>query len=582
MANSLIHPVTEEEIKVVVFSSPGNRSPGPNGFTAEFYKAAWSIVGDLGVKAIKEFFSSGQLLKEEIVKHYHKQCLSPRCTLQIDLMKAFDSVSWDFIFQILLSLGIPSQFVNLVKACVTTPKFSVVFNGNLCGYFSGEKGVRQGDPLSTYVFVVCMEVLSHMLNKAAEEGKFAYHPKCKNVQLTHLCFANNLMIFTDGSLASLNAIDAVLTHFYKVSGLRVNYAKSELFCCGLSTSHTQLLVEKFGFKIGTLPVRYLGVPLITGKLAKMDLRPLVSKITEKMSSWAAKHLSFAGRLQLISLIIQGITNFWCSVFILPKGIIKEVEKICGTFLWNNETCIARGAKVSWLHVCTPKQEGGLRLRNLVQWNQACILKFIWLLFSKAGSVWVAWVQENLLKGKSFWSINIPSDASWRWRKILKLRPLARGLIQHIPGNGQNTYLWHDNWHPAGPLLEVYGNSIVHDSGIPSQAKLASVISGRFWNWPPARSPQLVEMQIPLFDIHPREGENDSVIWLTSPSGSFQTGQTWHWLRHKQPRKVWHKLVWFPHAIPKHSFIGWLAILNRLTTKARQKQWTPTILDTCIL
>ncbi|GKV04776.1 hypothetical protein SLEP1_g16888 [Rubroshorea leprosula] len=319
----------------------------------------------------------------------------------------------------------------------------MVFNGSLCGYFSGEKGVRQGHPLSPNIFVLCMEVLSRMLNKAAEEGKFAYHPKCKNVQLTHLCFAYDLMIFIDGNLAFLNAIDAVLMHFYKVSGLR---AKSKLFCCGLSTSHTQLLVEKFHFKIGTLPVRYLGVPLITGKLAKKDLKPLVSKITERMSSWATKHLFFAGRLQLISSVIQGITNFWCSVFILPKGVIKEMEKICGAFLWNNETYSVKGAKVSWLHVC--------------KFYLGCL------------------GPGQLTQGRSFWSINIPSDASWGWRKTLKLRPLARGLIQHIPRNGQNTSLWHDNWHLAGPLLEVYGNSIVHDARIPSQAKLASVISGK--------------------------------------------------------------------------------------------------------
>ncbi|GKV50480.1 hypothetical protein SLEP1_g57182 [Rubroshorea leprosula] len=189
MANSLFHPITEEEIKVLVFSSLGNRSLGLDGFTVEFYKAAWSIVGDLVVKAIKEFFSPGQLLKEV------------NSTI-ISLVPKIQNPTK------------MTDFRPIACSCVTTPKFSVVFNGNLCGYFSGEKGVRQGDPLSLYIFVVCMEVLSRMLNKAAEEGKFAYHPKCKTVQLTLLCFADDLMIFTDGSLAFLNAIDVVLTHFY--------------------------------------------------------------------------------------------------------------------------------------------------------------------------------------------------------------------------------------------------------------------------------------------------------------------------------------------------------------------------------
>ncbi|GKU86882.1 hypothetical protein SLEP1_g1354 [Rubroshorea leprosula] len=304
MVDFLQQPITDLEIKEVVFSSPRNRAPGPDGYTSEFYKAAWPVVGDLVTKAIQEFFSSGKILREmnstiislvpkvlnpvkmtefrpiaccnilykfitkilanklkqtlplfisknqcafvegrqmvenvllaqEVVKHYHKPQLSPRCALKIDLMKAFDFVSWDFIFQVLISLGFPAYFVNLLKICITTPMFSIVFNGNLCGYFSGKKGVRQGDPLSPYIFVVCMEVLSRMLNHAAIEGKFAYHPKCKKVQLTHLCFADDLIIFTNGSITSLDAIDDVLKQFYIISGLQVNYAKSELFCCGL-------------------------------------------------------------------------------------------------------------------------------------------------------------------------------------------------------------------------------------------------------------------------------------------------------------------------------------------------------------
>ncbi|GLT50497.1 hypothetical protein SLA2020_239800 [Shorea laevis] len=402
LSDFLASPVTETEIRGVVFSSPSSKALGPDGYTSEFYKASWPVIGDLVLKAIKEFFSSGKLLKavnsttlalvpkvsspcrmtefrpiaccnllykfitkilahrfkkclplfisknqcafvegrlmvenvllaHELVKHYHKDTLSPRCALKIDLMKAFDSVSWDFLIKVLLSLGFPSQFVNLIKVCVTTPMFSISFNGNSCGYFSGQKGIRQGEPLSPYLFVVCMEVLSKLLDKAAAEGRISYHPKCEKVLLTHLCFADDLVIFTDGSSSSIEAIDNVLELFYKISGLRVNYKKSELFCCGLPAADVQQLVNRFGFKLGVLPVRYLGVLLITGKLTYKDLQPLIAKITDRMSSWSAKHLSFVGRLQLISSVIQGMTTFWCSTFILPKKVIKEIEQKCNAF-----------------------------------------------------------------------------------------------------------------------------------------------------------------------------------------------------------------------------------------------------------
>ncbi|GKV01156.1 hypothetical protein SLEP1_g13733 [Rubroshorea leprosula] len=338
----------------------------------------------------------------------------------------------------------------------------------------------------------------------------------------------------------------------------VNYNKSEIFCCGLSVTEILQLVDRVGFKLGTLPVRYLGVPLITGKLTYKDLRPLIEKITNKLTSWTAEYLTFAGGLQLIASVIHGISTF-----------------------------CAKGEKVNWTAICLPKQ-GGLGLKSLVQWNKVCMLRFIWLLFSTAGSIWVAWVCEYLLKGKSFWAINMPSDATWGWRKLLNLRAPARKLIQHIPGDGKDIDIWHDNWHPSGPLIEVYGQRIVRDASIPPDAKLSVVISGNYWCWPPAPSPQLVQIQIELFDkldpdkLYPKEGAMDSVIWIPSASGKFKTGATWNWIRERQGKQQWHKLIWFLDTILKHSFISWLAVLNRLTTKAHQKQWTHDLDDTCVL
>ncbi|GKV09536.1 hypothetical protein SLEP1_g21022 [Rubroshorea leprosula] len=268
-----------------------------------------------------------------------------------------------------------------------------------------------------------------------------------------------------------------------------------------------------------------------------------------MSSWASKNLSFAGRLQLISSVIQEITTFWCSTFILPKKVIKEVEKLCAAFLWQSSTESARGAKVNWLSLCHPKQEGGLGLKSLMHWN----------------------------------SIRVPSDASWGGRKLLNLRQQARKLIKHIPGDGKDIYLWHDNWHPSGPLVENFGARIVQDSGFSSQAKLEVVVNGNFWKRPPTHSPQLLDIQIALCDrLYPKKRDKDTVIWIPSTSRTYTTGRTWHWIKSKQSKVPWHRLVWFSRQIPKHSFISWLAILDRLTTKARQKKWSPNIDDTCVL
>lgn len=107
------------------------------------------------------------LLAQELVQRYGRSNLSLRCAIKVDLRKAFDSVDWGFLINVLDALNLPTQFINWIAGCITSPMFSLVINGCLVEYFQGKKGLRLGDPLSPYMFVIDIEVLSRMLDVVA-------------------------------------------------------------------------------------------------------------------------------------------------------------------------------------------------------------------------------------------------------------------------------------------------------------------------------------------------------------------------------------------------------------------------------
>lgn len=162
-------------------------------------------------------FVQGRLLVEntvlamEVVNGYHRNKGAKRIAIKVDIVKAFDTISWDFIFTCLYSIGLPSLYIRWLQACVCTPNFTVGYNGTVGGYFKSKRELRQGDPLSPYLFVIAMNCLSVLLNKGAEDGKYGYHPNCKDSKLTHLCFADDLLIFIEGTSDAVNGVLEVLT-----------------------------------------------------------------------------------------------------------------------------------------------------------------------------------------------------------------------------------------------------------------------------------------------------------------------------------------------------------------------------------
>lgn len=136
-------------------------------------------------------------------------------------------------------------------------------------------------------------------------------------------------------------------------------------------------------------------------------------------------LSFAGRVQLIRAVLISIQSYWSSHFILPNAVHKVIQKLLTRFLWKGDISKVGGAKVKWDNVCLPHSERGLGLKNPVAWNKALILMHLCRVVAGSNTLWARWINSTALKHKHLWTMQVPFDCSWIWRKVLNFRVLAR-------------------------------------------------------------------------------------------------------------------------------------------------------------
>ncbi|XP_060200597.1 uncharacterized protein LOC132628856 [Lycium barbarum] len=307
--------------------------------------------------------SDNIILSHELVKGYGRKNISPRCMLKIDMKKAYDSVEWPFLEQILISLNFPDQFVKWIMVCVSTVNYAIVINGKLSQTFPVKKGLRQGDHLSPFLFVLCMEYLNRVLKPL-----------------------DDLLLFCRGDELSIYKVYECFLKFSAASVLIANTSKSSIYFGGVDMITQQTVLDKLQFSKGSLPFRYLRVPLSTKRLSVMQCMPLIDKIMGRVTHWTSKLLTYAGRLQLIKTI--------------------------------GDTVASKKALIAWEKLCLPKVAGGLYILHAQTWNKAAVCKLLWNLCRKADKLWVKWVHTYYIKNQSVWNY-FPQQASWMLKKIFK-------------------------------------------------------------------------------------------------------------------------------------------------------------------
>ncbi|KAL0292728.1 UNVERIFIED_CONTAM: hypothetical protein Scaly_3154200 [Sesamum calycinum] len=216
----------------------------------------------------------------------------------------------------------------------STATFSVALNGSIYGFFPGARGLRQGDPMSPYLFVLVMEIWNTLLRYRVQNApQFQHHWKCRELNILTICFADDVLIFCKAHPPSATVIKDTLCEFSVLSGLNVNPTKSQIILSRAAQQNKQQLLDLLGFQEGCLPVRYLGVQLTSSRLTVADCRPLLNTLESRLEGWNQLNLSFAGRAQIIKSVLCTLHAYWASVFILPKGIIKTIEARIRKFLW---------------------------------------------------------------------------------------------------------------------------------------------------------------------------------------------------------------------------------------------------------
>ncbi|RVW55567.1 Transposon TX1 uncharacterized 149 kDa protein [Vitis vinifera] len=491
------------------------------------------------------------LIANEVVDYWQKR-KEKGLMCKLDIEKAYDSISWSFLMKVLKKMGFGSRWMDWMWWCFSTEKFSILINGVLAGFFSSSKGLRQRDPISPYLFILGMEVLSALIRRAVQ-GNFIFDCRLKGrgdaeIMVSHLLFADDTILFCEASKDQLTHLGWILAWFEAAFGLRINLAKSELIPVGEIDNIEEMAVE-LGCRIGSFPVKYLGLPLGARHKALSTWDGVEERMRRKLARWKRQYLSKGGRITLIKSTLASIPIYQMSIFRMPT---KRLDKLQRDFLWGGGNTGRKIHLINWKVVCTQKEKGGLGIRRMGLLNKALLGKWIWRFAVEKDVLWkkVIGVKHGL-EGCGWKSKEARGPFGVGvWKEILKEMSWCWNNMEFKVGRGTKIMFWTDHWcgdealsqaFPQIFALAVDRNELVNDVWDPRLGQggwnLRLVRDSNDW--------ELVLIEDLLFllrDIRVTL-EEDSVLWKGGDSASFRIRVAYNLLAAPNPLVFPGKNIW---------------------------------------
>ncbi|GKV30536.1 hypothetical protein SLEP1_g39339 [Rubroshorea leprosula] len=293
----LIEPFLESEVKAAVWNCDSAKAPGPDGLSFGFLKTELEVVKDDILKFLADFH-------------------------------------------------IKSKLRGWIRECLQTNSISALLNGSLTKEFTMRRGLRQRDPLALFLFLIVAEGLNGIISSAVEKALFeGVQIGRGDLRISHLQFADDTLLMGKATEENIWTTKCIMQAFELVSGLKINYGKSSLIGINVNDVWEKEMTCLLNCKSGSLPCKYLGIPLGVDLRRIATWKPLIDTLKRKLSSWSGRFLSLGGRITLINAVLTSLSVFIMSFYLLPKSIIGELDKIRRRFLWGG---VGERKKVAWV------------------------------------------------------------------------------------------------------------------------------------------------------------------------------------------------------------------------------------------